>query len=229
MRPDSISGWNGMVLGLLIGLLGFLILSACSSPSGQRAFDLFIDKTVDETPPRRAEAIKARFVHSPFAKKHCDKCHVSDDSERLLHPLPALCFQCHKDFRKKFDEDRVHAPVLEGDCLACHEPHQSAITNRLRKTVAQLCYDCHDRFKAASIHAPVEEGDCQACHAPHGSTEPGLLRKPGDQICFDCHDRADMDKVRDHKAAPGRRCTECHDPHAGPTEQLLKPNIRKSA
>ena len=42
----------------------------------------------------------------------------------------------------------VHGPVAMGDCIACHDPHQSDAKFQMRKpTTSALCFSCHENNK----------------------------------------------------------------------------------
>jgi predicted CXXCH cytochrome family protein len=77
-------------------------------------------------------------------------------------------------------------------CLACHDPHGSAVEHVLLKEPMALCLSCHDKElssdggKIAGLgklleqnpnhHGPIRQKNCTACHeAIHGGTEFRLL------------------------------------------------------
>src|SRR4051812_15610582 len=72
--------------------------------------------------------LRQKVTHQPVTTD-CYQCHVSKSSQHpvigsktheLLAPTPSLCFKCHKPFTKK-----LHQPVREGKCAACHQVHGS--------------------------------------------------------------------------------------------------------
>lgn len=90
--------------------------------------------------------------HRPLAFGRCDSCHRSDG--RLQRPAPQLCKGCHQG--EQFAGRIVHAPVKDGDCLACHDPHASREPWLLKEPYSAsrrigslgevaLCLGCHDR------------------------------------------------------------------------------------
>lgn len=198
-----------------------LLLVACSTASRRAARDLLLDDWAEDSVHVPITTAR-RFVHEPVAKKTCSKCHIDEKSEKLLKPVPALCFECHKDFRKNWKTDDLHAPVLDGECGACHEPHRSAFTNRLQKAAGSLCFDCHDRPEPALkvVHAPFAEGDCSACHGGHASTNRPLLRLPASRLCLECHKPFQGAFV--HSPVEEGDCQACHVAHASTAAGLLK-------
>jgi predicted CXXCH cytochrome family protein len=138
----------------------------------------------------------------------------------------ALCTQCHEALGKK---KVVHAPVKEGDCVACHKPHGTA--ERFLLDVGEdrsaLCFGCHDdaSFKDKYLHGPVAVGACTRCHDPHESNEPHLFKTQGREKCLRCH--ADFEKTMKeaaviHSPVQLNQCYSCHEPHAAPLAGLLK-------
>jgi predicted CXXCH cytochrome family protein len=122
----------------------------------------------------------------------------------------------------------MHGPAGAGDCVACHDPHESDIKPLLVKKDDELCVGCHvdvqESLKKAHVH-PALQGGCTSCHNPHGSQHPHLLAEEGAGVCFACHDDIG-DKVTKaavvHPAArDGKACASCHSPHASDNEKLL--------
>jgi predicted CXXCH cytochrome family protein len=73
----------------------------------------------------------------------------------------------------------MHAPVAIGQCLWCHEPHESDSPKLLKTTAPQLCLQCHDPNLLPSDikpHQLAEEANCLNCHVGHGGAKPSLLR-----------------------------------------------------
>jgi predicted CXXCH cytochrome family protein len=128
-----------------------------------------------------------------------------------------------------------HAPVEDGDCLACHaavtptHPVSGEKSFKLTAEGAELCAPCHDPFgKRKSVHAPVRAGECLSCHQVHGADQPNLLAV-GDnlsELCFGCHDKEPFRQASQHGPAAAGSCTGCHDPHVAPEKTLLKKPLR---
>jgi len=115
------------------------------------------------------------------------------------------------------DKQKVlHKPATDGNCLACHNPHQSEHSKLLLTEEKALCLNCHDKtiifgdIKVKNIkkllqtgnfiHRAIDSG-CVICHSPHGSNNILHLVKnfPGHEaylnasidsfaLCFSCHD-----------------------------------------
>jgi len=90
-------------------------------------------------------------------------------------------------------KSRLHQPVGEGACLACHGPHGSKDRGLPRGALAATCGACHGDTMALLQrsrvkHAPMREGQCTRCHDPHSSDVPLLLVSPDPvQLCRACH------------------------------------------
>ena len=117
----------------------------------------------------------------------------------------------------------VHGPVGVQSCSACHKPtdekgHKFALT----REKVDLCYFCHDQFKAEHVHVPVANGDCLVCHSPHGGKTRQFLR--ADSVaanCTSCHTAVTAGKPHIHGPVAAGACTACHNPHASPQKGLL--------
>jgi predicted CXXCH cytochrome family protein len=208
-------------------LILFLTFSMCIAASA------FADSCVTSACHPAIGGLKN--LHQPVKDGDCLACHQSKTKE---HPIKggksfelaakgaALCSQCHDAIGKK---KVVHAPVQEGDCLACHNPHGAA--NRYLLAVGEdrtaLCLGCHDGapFKQKHVHGPVAAGDCTSCHDPHESGEKALLKAPLRDLCLKCHDdfaKAMQTAKRVHPPVQTKPCTSCHNPHSSANQFMLK-------
>ena len=130
-----------------------------------------------------------------------------------------LCLSCHEAFQQKVKQRRVHAPIAEGQCSECHNPHASNHGALLYTEPDRICLECHDDLlpdQTVSIHGIVSEGRCTDCHDPHASENRDLLLAPRKELCFNCHEsieKAVKESAVVHEPA-GDGCLECHDPHA---------------
>ncbi len=189
-------------------------------------------------------------LHEPFKMGACQICHIVDPSKPgalIKKDIQNICYQCHKTrYTKEFD----HKPVVEGKCMACHDPHQSNTKKLLKAdSVNNLCLNCHtktgthkDKAKKKFVsmagsfkHKPAEES-CLECHDPHTASYKGLLKNEGTMdLCLDCHadlkDHKDMKKwINEVKYKHGavsnskNKCLECHDPHSTSHKGILKRN-----
>ncbi|MFP3938842.1 MAG: cytochrome c3 family protein [Thermoanaerobaculia bacterium] len=160
-------------------------------------------------PPAGPEASRepaAQAVHGIDQAEVCAACHDLDDA--LAAPVP-------------------HAPVREGDCTACHDPHVSRFESLLRDRPAPLCAECHgdvaEELARPVVHAPAAEGRCAECHEPHGGEHAGLLVADGSDLCVRCHEEVASWRERPVRHVPFALgdCAECHEPHGGAAEGLL--------
>jgi len=121
-------------------------------------------------------------IHPPYLHRECAKCH--DRGNRMdpqAHYLNA-CRTCHARF---FSKEVGHFPVVQGDCLACHDPHRTEHRKLLKQALFDTCVDCHDEPEDLSEEAHSGEGveNCTNCHDPHFGT--GRLLKatrPGGKV-----------------------------------------------
>lgn len=99
----------------------------------------------------------------------------------LLRTKEKLCNGCHTDkggLQAIRDGLWIHNTAAKGDCLACHDPHQSGHVSVLRKPADQLCRSCHPEAKLADIAMQRQEDEpCLSCHNPHLGKDRRLLLK----------------------------------------------------
>lgn len=151
-------------------------------------------------------------------------------------PIAALCLECHDN--PVFGKHR-HMPAADGDCIECHDPHQSEQKKLLNAPAEELCLQCHDQgdFSDTVVHGPVAAGDCAACHNPHAAEQARMLRDPIPALCWRCHDKAQTDadgvslpatkplfessEAQHHSPFAAGDCTECHLPHTSTEFRLL--------
>ena len=149
----------------------------------------------------------------------CDTCHVahktgaSADREFKFHltkTTPALCLECHDAKDATLIKAHRDQPFDKADCLACHDPHESARPKLMQKFV----------------HMPFGEGQCEVCHQAPKDGKVVLTAANAKALCVTCHDeqakQIDNAKVP-HPGAAGD-CTDCHSPHAGKTPGFPKPD-----
>ena len=74
-----------------------------------------------------------------------------------------MCWDCHDNFieKAKFKHDVVE------DSAPCHDPHQSAENNLLKKISSKMCADCHDE---KDLKADKGHPDLKAKVAPSATT-----------------------------------------------------------
>ena len=166
----------------------------------------------------------------------CLECHEVDEEGAftLAGDPEEICLWCHGDMvrgRPGKPWASVHAPVRNGRCLPCHEPHISG-KKGLPSAKPPACADCHpavgerlktDRF----VHGPMNLGDCGLCHAVHASEQPALLVRPATALCTDCHSEAlppagTPAALQPHTMIPQGRCGGCHEPHSSANPRMLR-------
>lgn len=105
---------------------------------------------------------------------------------KLTLPENRLCTQCHTDKipqRALAENLWLHNTTAKGDCLACHDPHQSGIPKTLRQPPALICTSpCHDKgkFTLTPVHQTTDP--CLSCHNPHMGINKNLLTKEYKEI-----------------------------------------------
>ncbi len=177
---------------------------------------------------------KDKVVHNPVKEQMCTICHqaIEDPQKKTKHPNnllislvqqgSELCSMCHEPKNVK---KTIHAPIMGGDCISCHNPHQSSETRLLREKRPQLCFQCHDEsiIKNKSVHSPVKEGKCNVCHDPHQSDLPKLLSKGGNDLCLSCHTQMNalLQSGKVVHPAVQQGCIMCHTPHSSANDRLL--------
>ncbi|MBI5014627.1 MAG: cytochrome C [Deltaproteobacteria bacterium] len=176
---------------------------------------------------------KAQFVHGPVGAGQCVVCHTegkpnhptksgSKDFKLAFGGGKDLCYACHN----RMDANRVvHKPVATGDCIACHDPHQSNAELMLKKaTTSELCFSCHEnnKTKRAFVHGPVAAGDCNICHNPHSSPYPNLTEEKATDLCLLCHVDRKEEFTRKYVHKPVEEdCGKCHNAHATDSKFML--------
>jgi len=181
---------------------------------------------------------KNTSVHKPVQEGICTGCHevAEDPLKATKHPDHLvitlvrkgadLCARCHEPKNRK---GVVHAPLKNGECATCHDPHQSAHKGLLKEDERSLCFRCHKKQEEALktgtvVHAPVKQS-CVKCHDPHESAAACLLNAPVPDVCSSCHPKiAALGPRAFTKHGPmndQKSCLNCHDPHVAAQPGLL--------
>lgn len=177
--------------------------------------------------------------HEPVAAGDCASCHkqvqpthplAGAQSFELVATGAKLCTSCHEPMGRKLNQ---HAPVKDGDCSACHDPHGTGQVPGLLKEGGEqkkLCFGCHDEAMLGemTVHGPAASGACTQCHDPHEANQKSLLKKPLTELCTSCH--AEMAEGMAsapyvHSAVKESACTACHNPHSAPAASLLPQDL----
>jgi predicted CXXCH cytochrome family protein len=210
-----------------------LLASALAGPPGALAEPQGPDKCLSAS--CHANYGKAKFVHGPVGAGVCTPCHrphkdyTPEKHNASNFTMAAkgkdLCFICHENLKKVMTGKFVHGPVAMGDCIACHDPHQSDSKFSMKKpTTSALCFSCHENKMTIKpfLHGPVAAGDCNVCHNPHAADNKYQLMATGNDLCFLCHEdrRAEFTRKSVHKPVT-ESCAKCHDSHNADFKYLL--------
>lgn len=178
-----------------------------------------------------ANKAQKSFVHLPVKKEECLSCHKPSGQR---HPRikkgafmltdggkAGLCAECHE---RKDTKKYVHPPVAAGDCLDCHDPHQSDNKFQLKGEGVALCYQCHEKgtLDRSFPHKPIKEGKCLSCHDPHQSEHKYMLKAGGADLCMTCHKKALFTGQSVHAPVAAGDCSACHATHGTQLHDLLK-------
>jgi len=159
----------------------------------------------DDTPQGQQETKQTDpkasvYTHPLAAARLCNQCHVTTANfgmfgqkaainfsqkgqpspGKLVVPRRALCQKCHMDKSEAKASSEglwLHTPAAKGDCLKCHDAHQSDHQYLLLEAPRQICIPCHSGPKVMELPAHQEPGDCLNCHNPHLGKDRKLLTK----------------------------------------------------
>jgi len=168
------------------------------------------------------------------ARQSCAGCHDLKDDQALvslhgnLNLAPATCGICHQPHASPLPgllKGKLHSPLAQGKCSACHgggSERSTVITEPV--TRCRMCHDFETTLRAAGaqLHQPLLDGGCITCHNPHLSAQPSLLRATEGVLCRQCHDTPKVAVGKPLHGA-GQPCHACHNPHGGYRGALLAP------
>jgi predicted CXXCH cytochrome family protein len=172
-------------------------------------------------------------THYPLRNGGCGACHTTEGGRvGLKYEGSKNCVRCHGQITGTstiVETDKVHRPVYQIDCTACHNPHLGVRDSFLLEDPVTLCSWCHGILLRGveNLHGVFrDKGTCYTCHLPHISDFRPLLKRPQGELCTRCHlDAAPENRAEArefHGAVTGGTCTGCHNPHGTNTEKLLK-------
>ena len=225
---------NKKTITLLFLLLLVAVIASGLTDKTISAQEKAVEKPKDSCITAQCHATmgKDKFVHGPVSAGECTVCHGElakhkDKPEQnkfgKVKDLAKKCYSCHEKFKaKKF----IHTPVEDGDCIACHNPHESPNKFQLLAKGSALCFNCHDEAMAggAFVHGPVAVGGCVACHDPHTADYAKNLKVEGPSLCYMCHtDKAEAIHKAEFVHKPvSEKCTSCHNPHSAAKQFMLQ-------
>jgi len=158
-------------------------------------------KKIDTSEVKKKKVEKVvLYSHTPWASGKCDQCHKNAVSFRmpgqkkaptvfhkgggmpgkLIWPKKELCTQCHDDKSKSKAYAKglyLHPTSAEGDCYACHDPHQSKNPHMLLEKPKNICVSCHLDEEVLDPADVCKPDDCLSCHNPHMGKDRLLLTR----------------------------------------------------
>lgn len=177
-----------------------LVLSSCRAGQGYRLLTFFFDGVpVPETDETAVDTLKIKTenlirsrdlteerlyaderpasVHPVYRPDSCRLCHDRNHSNRLISPIPDLCYQCHTRFSETYTF--LHGPVGAGMCASCHFPHQSPNRALLKQPEREHCLFCHQAGDVTKniAHDTISTVACMQCHDPHGGSDVHFIRE----------------------------------------------------
>lgn len=150
-------------------------------------------------PQPAAKGAGALFSHPVWVAGICAPCHESTGvfrtpgvkktaatafttgggkPGRLTLAKKEICTQCHKDKtpqRAANDNLWLHDTAAKGECLACHDPHQSNYARNLLQPPSIICLPCHQKGAFLTTPAHRRGETCLSCHNPHIGINKNLL------------------------------------------------------
>ena len=91
----------------------------------------------------------------------------------------SVCIKCHEKVLTAYPV--MHGPVVSGECLMCHAPHDSTVAHLLKGAAPRVCTQCHTPENMVPVRPEHkdEKADCLTCHFGHGGPSRGLIRPKG--------------------------------------------------
>jgi len=155
--------------------------------------------------PGPAPQLQPLVSHKPYMERKCIQCHEGaseftipifgknwDGIFRkgggkpgpLILPKDRICVKCHEDMSTDWAKKKglyLHTTAAKGECLKCHDAHQSRHKSLLREDEGTLCVSCHKAGGPAGVAKCFTKTDhpapCLSCHNPHQGKNKSLLRK----------------------------------------------------
>jgi len=196
-RVKNLNRFNIYLMAMVFIIALPIFVSGCNKQAKYDVQTLLLEekKTVSKT---------AFFSHTPYADGKCDQCHRTSGFQlfgrskptgkfkkgggmpgELIMPVEELCNHCHeyRSFTKaESDGLWLHTPAADGECMECHDPHQSENPNILLEAPDKICNQCHDEDFDMDIADHRKMEGCLNCHTPHLGRNSGMLKKDYTEI-----------------------------------------------
>lgn len=186
-RAFSRAGHISLLLGwFVLGGILILIQPSCNSQKNYKVLSFFFDGVPDPNAPIVAEGSELdatgnapkmlAIVHKPYAEGKCNECHAGDTSrfESFQRLQSDVCMKCHATVINQYPV--MHGPVSAGECLLCHNPHESSVKGMLNDDAPAVCTQCHvSEFLPQDREHQDTTRNCLNCHVAHGGEKHGLL------------------------------------------------------
>jgi predicted CXXCH cytochrome family protein len=184
---------SGSCAAAIFTILAIAAMVGCSVRENYKTLSFFFDGVPDPNAPVNIQRVgnssdssnplagAKMYLHKPYAEQRCTECHTPD-KKQLIMLKEDLCVKCHED--KTHQYAVMHAPVAAGQCMWCHEPHESDQPRLLKTTAPDLCLQCHDLELLPSSN-PAHRSDmanCLSCHLGHGGIKGSMLRADNPQV-----------------------------------------------
>lgn len=143
-------------------------------------------------------------IHWPLlSREGCLTCHGPHASKQkglLKQDTLTLCGSCHKDTITRQEKSMTkHAPVMAGDCAACHDAHAADGVYLFKQaSIVDLCGKCHDWQKHSThplgekVRDPRSRSlsvQCLSCHRSHGTEYKHFIPfATTTELCTQCHE-----------------------------------------
>jgi predicted CXXCH cytochrome family protein len=172
------------------------------------------------------KAKSAKYKHLALEKEKkcltCHDAHASAFASNLIKKQTELCIDCHNKWIKGTDGKEFniykmvkdspykHAPLEDGECLACHDPHGGDFFKILKAGYPPRFYS---EFK---------EENYELCFQRHDSALAAEKSARNDTNFRDGTRNLHYVHVNLKK---GRTCRACHEVHAGKNNKLVRDHV----
>ena len=119
-----------------------------------------------------------------------------------------------------------HSAYIDRRCAECHGDRSKFgfTTEGYSGLDDTTCLKCHaDAVEHPVLHGPLGLPACLICHEPHVSLYPKLLVEASPPLCLHCHATEMETTTTPEHADLERDCLECHHPHGGTEQYMLRP------